>query len=515
MENKNIFIVTLGTRDIQFLLKDIDGNGFIKEANNIVSKMNPDVQIAIATNTNYPDYIFPSKPRIAGEIIVKNYNLFESLIQFPLISEAFKNIYNTSDNEKPQIHEIIVVYTNQSDLNESNKKFSDNDTIYYKDILEKHLRSKFSNLQHCIFKNIAVEEKVKDIDHQYIEFGKKCKSLYEDKDNIKQIFLLAQGGIDQINNSLTLQLIQAFGHKVKLWQQAEADKPTELRFPFMFIQDLNKQKILKHLEDYDFGLISDLLNNTNKEQNNSLTIENADIILNLSTYASKKLNLDYHFDTSSINQKYIEKNDTETKCRDLFLAAKIYYHRKDYGNYLWRIFTLMENIYRFKCEKILGDTEDLYNSKYNNSYDENLKWIEVLKKVNGLYEYLQTKTVNSNKNNPKYLKLNNPNRKTFKHIYNYLIANKYLTDSDSVKNKLNQVFNITDSKLNALRNDIAHYLRPINIDIIDDALNNSNKKQIKNISCEYINSLLDDIFVLRNNCFGIYDDIKDEIKRLL
>jgi hypothetical protein len=480
---QNIFIITLGTREVQFKKDLLKEAGFeIPEEDRDMLK-HPASEIPlfkVERNYNYPDYLCCYEPRTAGEIIIHNWDMFHKVVELPLIDNAYETILK----DEP-IDQLILVYTDQHDLDLSNHQHKRNftrDTVHFREIIRKHLSTKSSVSSDDPGFDIAVEKKATDIDFQYKDFSVKCKSLFENKADIHQIFLLAQGGIDQINHALTLQLIQAFGSRVKLWQQAEGDLPRNLEFPFLFIRDLNKQKILKHLEDYDFGLISEFSDYLSQDA------------IDLAKYASSRLNLDYSHPTNDYINEII---NAETKCRDLYICAKIFFKRGDYGNYLWRLFTLLENIYRYKCDRILGNTEKYF--KHNAI--ENHEWEKVLKSVDGLYEFLSS-------NKRRSLKLNNPNRLVYKYIYNFLCHNHRLEDNRDFIQALNTVYNLSEKLLSEQRNNIAHYLKPISKLIIEDSLGGK--------SCEDLNSNLDFIFGLnKERGFGIFDEIRERLLNLL
>jgi len=100
---------------------------------------------------------------------------------------------------------------------------------------------------------VPIQQKVTDIDFQYVEIAKTCKSFLQTPvEEISQLILLAQGGIDQINQALTLQLIQAFGAKLIIYQQAEDQKPKQLNFTNLFLQDLIKQQALALVKATDY-----------------------------------------------------------------------------------------------------------------------------------------------------------------------------------------------------------------------------------------------------------------------
>ncbi|MBK8818384.1 MAG: hypothetical protein IPN49_04575, partial [Saprospiraceae bacterium] len=139
------------------------------------------------------------------------------------------------------INNIVWVVTDQDDL-----KHSKGDTLYYSEIIEKYFRIQLQNAEQIRYNTIKVAQNVKDIDCQYIFFRNKISDILFDEGTISdQIYLFAQGGIDQINHALTLQLLQKYKSQVKIYQKAEDEVLKEVLFPHMFIKDLNRQKIIK------------------------------------------------------------------------------------------------------------------------------------------------------------------------------------------------------------------------------------------------------------------------------
>ncbi|MFH1161410.1 MAG: hypothetical protein V1733_10750 [bacterium] len=254
---RNIFIVTLGAREVQFLEANLKNEGFIIPQNDKGWLTHPNshtIKLQIYRNDNFPDYFCCQYPRSDGKVILDHWDRFQHVVEFPLIQHALDSLIK----DYP-IHQVILIFTDQEDLNISNPQHERNflrDTVYLRDILRKDLRSKFPYLPNDPDADIQIREKATNIDFQYKYFAEKCKSLFENEKEIQQIFLLAQGGIDQINHALTLQLIQAFGLKVKLWQQAEGDEPKEIFFPFLFLEDFEKARIKELLANYDFKGIS-------------------------------------------------------------------------------------------------------------------------------------------------------------------------------------------------------------------------------------------------------------------
>ncbi|MBL7112183.1 MAG: hypothetical protein ISS19_09610 [Bacteroidales bacterium] len=492
---QNIFIITLGTREVQFLETSLKEHGFLFPKNDKGLLTHPElsgVDFQIIRNDNFPESFFCQYPRIAGKIILEHWSLFQDVIEFPLIQNALEIIVRDFP-----LHHFILVYTDQKDLDISIPQLDKNfkrDTVYLRDIIRKSLVSKFPGLPNQPEQDIPIEERAIDIDFQYSYFAEKCKTLFESEENIRQIFLLAQGGIDQINYALTLQLIQAFGSKVKLWQQAEGEPPNELTFPFLFIEDLNKQKLIEHLENYNFNLIDQ---NLTSDEN----------VIRLAEYAFTKLNINYTAFPKNIPSKFKGKNNLVTRCKDLYISAKINKKNLDFGNYLWKMFSLLENLYRINCINLLGE-KNYYQSKFEDDKVPNTEWLDLLKSIksdknnSSLYNHL----IAIKGRNGRPLKINNPNRHNYRESFIWFCNNR---NDFSVHESTQKLIEKIEELLNPLsykRNKIAHELEPINIQNLNKIMGAGN--------IEKLDYLFQKFFDLKSP-YGIYDQIKKEIQSQL
>lgn len=487
---KNIFAITFGTSDVQFNQDVVGRHGFIIAQNGnifVLKHREKNIEISLRPNRDRQNYYLLSSPRIDGEKVYNHIADFLPVIELPLTLPVIKQIRKTDP-------ELIIDCWFLVDTNQDKEKVKEqhwkNDTLFVSRIFKAKLQYVFPDEKDEKFKFHTITEELTNIDKQYLDFRRKCPYIFDLKEEeINQIFLLPQGGIDQINQALTLQLIQAYKTKVKQWQQAEDKEPKELFFVQNFLNDLNKQKIIKHLEDYDFGLIA-----------NSGFFSSADEIFKLSEFAHSKLNLDY--ENLDKNCNYYEDDIPENKAKDLYLHAKIYYKRGDFGNYLWRLFTLIENLYRIEVDKVFGNTENLFNEIRNNPNDN--QWIKMIKKFEGLEDFLETRKMNNKKN----IEWKTPNKFAYKYIFNFLIDKGFYQIDQKRKDNLNFIFNKCMPLLSK-RNDIAHYLRPVTKEIIESSLP-------QKVTLDTLNQKWDEIFnISKEKPFGVYDDIKDDIKNIL
>jgi hypothetical protein len=488
---KNIFVITLGTRDVQLRKSKLIDHGFVVsfDEKQITHPDIPGMKLVVYKNRPFPNYYCFVEPRNSGEIILEYWDYLKSVVEFPLIWPAWESI---TSNYK--IDDIVIVYTNQRNLDLQNKSVHfNNDTISFRMILRQTLQEMYPELPSSPKSDVEVTEFGANIDHQYRTFAVTCRMLFEQEPEIENVFLLAQGGMDQINHALTLQLIQAFRSKVTLWQQAEGEEPQKLEFPFLFIEDLNKQKIIEHLENFNFNLIDDAITSNR-------------YILDLASYAFAKLNINYKDIPPSIPLNLIEESTVEIQCKDLYLSAKINKKNLDFGNYLWKMFSLLENLYRIKCVKYFGE-KNYFNSKYDDSRIVNVEWINILKSIKSdkdavypncsLYDFLRNTKVGKGN-----LKFNNPNRLLYKYAYHWFVENKkdfgQSEETVTILKKISKILTDFAEK----RNSIAHNLEPLNIRDID-AIFGIGK-------LEKVELLLDNFFKIKCQ-YDIYEIIRNEI----
>jgi hypothetical protein len=485
----NYLIITIGTRDVQLrknLLETLPGWSMEprkKGTFEVTAITKNGIEIEASYNKDFPDY-FMCSPRISGQVIAKNLAMYEEVLDFPLIRPVLDDLWS----KNVTISKVLLIYTDQQtgyDKKIVKSNNYNNDTIYFREIIQKTIY-KHPLLTNAEFDDYVIWEQVANIDYQYDHFAEAHKDLLlGDPEQVKQIFLLPQGGIDQINQAITLQLIQAFKHKVKLLQKAEGTAVQELNFTSRFLNDLNKQKIIKHLEDYDFGMIDKNLH-SNKN------------VYHLAQYASKRLNLlnnqnKVHLDIlqKEGNYMYLDLvNSNYSKLIDYYLSSKISLKHQEFNTFLWKMYTLNENLFTIKIEEKLGNIGSYYNPIYGNN-EENTKWVEKLEQTDSTL----LSTLRKNK-----VWLNNPSRKASFILLPILFPeDKYLPIYVRLAEKL--------ELLSKKRNSLAHGLGATDKNQINQLLGND-------YSIDKLLNDLDQLFELESP-FGIYDQIRQEIEELL
>jgi hypothetical protein len=431
----NILIITIGTSDVQ--LNGNINNGFsirkIEEKNKTYLQLIKETlpQINLKVNRGYEGSFLLNSPRIDGELISQQFSDFETILSFPLIEPVINHL----EKNRKEIKELWLVYTDQ---NEASIHFKNNDTLYFKDIIKKKFQPM---LPDTTFVDYKISEEIKNIDRQYEDFYQKALSLTERRSEIENIFLLPQGGIDQINQALTLQLIQLFKDKVILYQNAEQNEPTELKFPHLFLKDLTKQNVIKHIKDYDFAKARELILDNVK-------------LANLAHYASCRLRLLHDKIDDNLAPEYplkwkcfTEIQKLRIKVQDLTYYFKILCKQNNFNEALTQLFVITDNIFALPISEYSGEmVGSFYDRTKEAPGSVNENWEKFIEEKLGKGYVVRLKKIK--KNNPNFLALSC--------LFRMLIIDGMIQNSISVEEvkKLTLVVN----ELREIRNGIVHRL---------------------------------------------------------
>ena len=490
---KNIFIITLGTREVQFRESELIAHGFILPQNDkgvLYHPGFPDISIQVARNDNYPEFICCQAPRTGGKSILDHWDLFENIVEFPLIRTAFDNLI-----KKYTIHEVVLVYTDQCDLDanvKQNLRNHDRDTVNFRFILRKHFKARFPELPYDPNSDIPIHNKATDIDIQYRYFSDKCKSLFEKEKEIQNIFLLAQGGIDQINHALTLQLIQAFGSKVRLWQQAEGDIPKELFFPSLFLNDLEKAQIKELLVNFDFKGISIVSKDAQIKYlagigDSLMTFRSAAIEASLINHPTP--GNQYYPDVIKAVKSY-SSGDSLLTLQLLYLGAKIYYRKSQANEVIWRLHTLGEMLLKPIAEDILGGKIPMEEIPFN-QFNQLLKQKAPSDLINRITKITSRQPFIT------------PSKATFSIIYNYYYTQLKIGKKDPVL----EAIRIHLGKLDKTRNELLHNALGWDFSLFQAYLKSNN------ISWIQLEGNLDSYYHVDPGTLGIFDLIISSITK--
>lgn len=461
---KSVLIITVGTSDVQVtdeLLASsewqIHAEDKEKDIKRVVNRETGLTAFSVKNNRNKAGAYLVARPRTDGSLILENLDLYKYILTCPLVEPVTDSL--VGDNKTPDL--VMLVCTNQPVPPETEIRHYENDTCFFSRILGEKLRERMPHLVNKDILHYEIRERLTDIDFQYREFDRAAGSMIPlDGEELKQVILLAQGGIDQINQAVTLQLIRKYGTKLKLYQKSESDDPRELEFPRLFLEDLSREKLVKHLTDYDFGFVTKDLTGKNR------------VLLHLCRYAERRLslrhdllreNLNYlkgKLDDSLYERLAVDIEDDELKFRDLYCAAKINFLHGNLTDFIWRLFSLAENYFKVLLQKRTGDLEKFYKSSLGHG-DPNPAW---LAKISRIHPDLEAHLLKS------AVRMNNPGRKAYFHILLFMLNNGSGYD-ELVPHK--QLFKRLAEKMEDLarhRNQFAHNLTPIKKEQIEHLL---------------------------------------------
>ncbi len=484
---KNYLVMTLGTSDIQVNVTKLEENGFQIDGNEIKSIHSSDgFSIQTKPNRDFKDTRLLAESRTDGEKIWGyGWKKIRGILEYPLVLPAIDQFFE--ENKGRQINTCLLVFTDQTDPH-----FRKYDTLFTAKILKEVLMDKYDFSEET-FIDFPVKEQVTNIDFQYQEFAKKCGSMLNTPfDEVNQVVLFSQGGIDQINQALTLQFIQAYGTKLKLYQKAEKGDPIKLKFPELFLKDLNKQKLVEHLDKYNFGLIDHSLTNDSTIKSlaayayNRLELKHKDLGDHFSNFIAKISNtsLSSHRRLIKPPKKYIDP-DPELMLFDLYMSAKIAHKQKRYSELLWKLFSVNENILKLRVNELMGcEMDEVYYQGHRVSFENN-KLIEIIRNYNpATLEYLESKG----------FRFENPNRRLYEEILKFEIQ--------LGKSEYQPLIKVAQRLENIVskRNKLAHSLKSINLQNIENALGISILKLFEEIDQ-----------VLDVDGFDIYEEFRKEI----
>jgi hypothetical protein len=265
-------------------------------------------------------------------------------------------------------------------------------------------------------------------------------------------------------------------------------------FPQRFIHGMNEQRIVHALKSYYYESVEDATNDS--------------IINCLSRYAKFRIALNHkralkearnYLDTNPRDQYFgirmaneVESLTLKDLEKELYFAAMIKYAQGNYADYLWRLFTIHDNLLTPIIENYLGGPI-IYEKS-----GEHAQWKALLAPHKELLEYLNNQKVGPEK---VPLAWDFPNKYAFRCIFDFLYMHV---------EKPSQLMEIDKNmeKLAPLRNSIAHHYQGVSLEQIDETLG-------KKMPSEKFNYLLATYLGLSPKEMGIYDDINQRINQRL
>lgn len=451
---KKVLFLTLGNRDLQLppTAKELSAINDHFDVGNIDTQGN---YIIKKSDKNFVEH---------SCALWEKYDFYHTEVLFPMVQKSIDIAGN-------DLSKIVLITTQQTPMDPQ-------DCHYVALFLEKYLRDRNYDVSYRPIQFPPVN--LGDL----VDFFNALFKEYEDF----QIIFGNSGGTPDMRAASHLAAIFKNVEFITLQTRKQPEQTWNFRKQESLVL---KHIIEKMLLNYDYSGIT------------ILPIQNEQI-LNLSNYAQRRLLLDFEGLKSLENASGTEefKLNSEFDVIELMVemaeSARIKYFQKAYADYLWRLFAISDNLFVPDVEIILGG-KIIYNKKQDHP-----EWNELLNKIPGLVAKLQTAKYNKSP-----LNYSEPNKYAYDHILKFAVEN----NGHILKPTLMPLFKVL-SELASLRNSIAHNLKGINKEIIENKIP---KKLIPSgfPPIEGLNNLICQHFNLSPNNIGVYTEINKKILKIL
>lgn len=238
----NIAIFTIGTRDIAIDTADFQT---VEKGKNTYLLLG-DHELGIFQSEQDPSLHFFTEPRIAGEVLLPlmSDEIVRDALQMPILYLMLDHILDENT-----IDRIFIVYTDQEDGVLA--KYRKRDTLFYAEVITSLLED-FPRLNTPKVALIKAGADITNVDSHYKLWATALDMNLLGAGQPDRVFLATQGGIDAINQTLTLRCIEYFGHRLTLIENNESDGVNELRFPSLFLNNLLHKRLEVAINEYHF-----------------------------------------------------------------------------------------------------------------------------------------------------------------------------------------------------------------------------------------------------------------------
>lgn len=361
----NFFVATIGKRDVQINRNRLEENNLslVNEGNLWYIKDNASQQLVeidapgnSMSSPNQSHYVI-KQPRTGGDIIRFNQS-FQNACDLPIISPVIEKILVEEKNLKI----VKLVHTDQDNID-----YRNGDTLYFSSIIKKYLEQNH-NLDVDEYK---VLNSPADIDIQYADFKHKRSqantNLLPANEEVRLIYLLVQGGMDQINFALTLRLMENYRGKLIYLQKPEKSGVIQRQFPIEFIKNLTRNQIISLIRRREFIgpqtlLISETLIHLCKLAQATIDLNYIAIDELIMVDLSKPCQFYDNF-----RNEYITLSKSKKILLLLFASLKNDFFKQDPNGMVWKFQTLAEQMFRPEVEQILELNSDATDNQISDA----------------------------------------------------------------------------------------------------------------------------------------------------
>lgn len=480
---RRILVVTTGTRDVQIRLNEgetADKGLFTYEI--------PDkgqVSVSVFPHADHPGTMLLTSMRHGCRQLTEDYPFIKDRLIMPIIEPAVKYVL---ENAGP-VDLLLFVVTNQE--NETVvQRFRDRDTVYLPDLAEKFLHDLYHE-DIGEFDTYEVYERITDIDLWYDRFENelRTKKLIEENPGETEVWFMPQGGIDQVNQALTLRLIEHYKN-LKLLQVAENCEPKQLEFPDKFLHNLTRVKARELAKKFHFNEVEAL--NISNDKTIRLLADTGSMLMRLD-FDSLIRNMNYGLHNvpdliKEIYESWIRNLNSHTINKILYLTCKVHYYCENADEMLWRLYTLRELMLKPYVAKWIGwrNTSEEYPFRdLNRNIEQNRDLVRLLRNRN----------------------LNDRILKPGVHLFN-VIAEYYDNNSGGLPAEVRKTWRMV-GRLQTGRNTLLHQGRGLNMDEITGIISEEDNLSIDELFNEY----LDRMYNVQG--FDLIGELRQELISLL
>ena len=305
--------------------------------------------------------------RLEGKKILDDYDKFEDRLTTPILSPLFEYILRWSK----KLEYVTLFVTNQLPPN-------NNDTLYFGKII-KRLFEKKKNIEEIKLIEISYNPSLYD---EMFEFY--SKKLNYKVDEWEQVFISPAGGIPACNFALLFNAIKIFQERCEvLYPSEKTQKVIPLHIVTPLLNEFRKKVVQTLLEEYNYSAVSDVLKKNNEWKLAYLLSEYARLRLYFDFDSALRVNEELIKIANAETRKFSEQlredldkfvqKDKKALISELFNNARIKAERKEYVDFLGRIFRLQEALLRYVIELELNIPTNVSSSEKKDRYKEAIK----------------------------------------------------------------------------------------------------------------------------------------------
>jgi len=492
---KTILILTTGSRDVQLKNREEYAGMTGKFDYRYTGSDGMETSVPVMAHAGHPESYALYSMRSGCQQLRRDYEHVKDFLVFPMIVPAVEYVIRACG----RIDEILFVVTDQ-EKEPVPENFKEKDTIRLPPLVKKYLKDIYAGKIDRYYQ-VEADKKLTDIDFWYDRFDEYMKNqeLVEESDESARVYFLPQGGIDQINQALTLRLIEYFPKLVQL-QIPEGGAVQELKFPEKFLFNITRHKMREMAQRYQFATIREL--NLTRHVEIDLLAGIGDALVRMDKKDMRRLVCSGKFrkatESIPVAQKlirlFLEDDSGREVLHMVYLSARIKYEQGLAGETLWRLATLNELLLKRQVVELL-EWKDPGERQSFPSLNQSIQ------KNRELFNYLKQKKVFNGSSV-------RPSTRLYDEIIRFFKREKQYSPDPSTEN----LHKILEQFLGP-RNMLIHQAIGISSGELDDFCREKYKKGILPDMKALFNEHLGPYFNIQGT--GILGELKDEILRRL